>query len=148
MRKRLIALILALTLLCAGALAEESGRENLLVNGDFSLLDGGLPSGWRVEAWFTEDGVSELSVDPDGYDGNAARICNNSLNDARFAQTVAVEPDTLYRVSCVCRASGIGDAGAGATVSIEDTFSYSNATPAARGRRWSCTAAPARSRRK
>ena len=113
MRKRLIALILALTLLCAGALAEESGRENLLVNGDFSLLDGGLPSGWRVEAWFTEDGVSELSVDPDGYDGNSARIRNNSLNDARFAQTVAVEPDTLYRVSCVCRASGIGDAGRG-----------------------------------
>src|SRR5699024_1321656 len=49
------------------------------------------------------------------------------LNDARFAQTVAVEPDTLYRITCVCRASGIGDAGAGATISIENTFSYSNA---------------------
>ena len=81
--------------------------------------------------------------------GNSAHIQNFSLNDARFAQTVAVEPDTLYRITCVCRASGIGDAGAGATISIENTFSYSNAVrdTAASGRRSSCTAGRARIRR-
>ena len=123
MRKLFAFALAALMLLMAGALAEE----NLLTNGDFSALEGGLPAGWSVEQWFMEDGVSALSVDPDGYDGNSAHIQNFSLNDARFAQTVAVEPDTLYRISCVCRASGIGDAGAGATISIKDTFSYSNA---------------------
>ena len=119
MRKLFAFALAALMLLMAGALAEE----NLLTNGDFSALEGGLPAGWSVEQWFMEDGVSALSVDPDGYDGNSAHIQNFSLNDARFAQTVAVEPDTLYRISCVCRASGIGDAGAGATISIKDTFS-------------------------
>ena len=52
---------------------------------------------------------------------------NFSANDARFAQTVAVEPDTLYHIRCVCRAEDIGDAGAGATISVKDTFCYSNA---------------------
>ena len=76
--------------------------------------------------WLTDAGVSLLSVDPDGFDGNCVTVTNVDENDARFAQTVAVEPDTLYRVSGMIRASGCDGDGYGATLSIEDVFVYSD----------------------
>ena len=119
MRKFFCVLISILMLSSAlAALAEE----NLLVNGDFSETDGFNPSGWSREMWFTDEGVSALSIETDGYEGGCVSVSNFGLNDARFAQTVSVEPDTLYRISCLCRAEGIGDSGIGATISVKDTF--------------------------
>ena len=123
MRKFFCVLISILMLSSAlAALAEE----NLLVNGDFSETDGFNPSGWSREMWFTDEGVSALSIETDGYEGSCISVSNFGLNDARFAQTVSVEPDTLYRISCLCRAEGIGDSGIGATISVKDTFCYSD----------------------
>ena len=123
--KRLFCILLALSaLLCASAWAEEG--ENLVVNGDFSQLDAqGLPVGWSREMWFTDEGVSKLYADSDGYEGSCAAVVNADPNDARFVQTLRVEPDSLYRFSCMVRAEGCGDAAYGATLSFEDTFSYS-----------------------
>ena len=45
--------------------------------------------------WFTDEGVSLLSVEEDGYEGRCVSVSNVGINDARFAQTVEVEPDTL-----------------------------------------------------
>ena len=112
-----VALLLSIVSVCA--LAEE----NMLSNGDFSLSSGDFPDGWSIEVWYTDAGVSALTVESDGYDGDCIRVSNLSENDARYAQTVAVEPDTLYRISCMCRASGIPDGSIGATSSIKDTFS-------------------------
>ena len=102
------------------------GGENLLKNGDFSEIDGDLPEGWRRDMWLTDAGVSLLTVDEDGYEGSCVTVTNVDENDARFAQTVAVEPDTLYRVSGMIRASGCDEDGYGATLSIEDVFVYSD----------------------
>ena len=125
--KRLICAVVALLLaLCLswGAYAQEA--ENLLVNGDFSEIDGGDPVGWRRDMWLTDAGVSLLTVDPDGYEGSCVTVTNVDENDARFAQTVAVEPDALYRFSGMIRASDCDGEGYGATLSIEDVFVYSD----------------------
>lgn len=122
MRKYLSILCIILTLLLLpSALAEE----NLLRNGDFSDVNGDMPAEWEKGMWLTDMGVSILKVESDGYDGNCISVQNVASNDARFAQTVSVEPNTLYRISCMCMAEGIGEEGAGATISIEDTFCYS-----------------------
>ncbi|MBQ3424002.1 MAG: glycosyltransferase family 39 protein, partial [Clostridia bacterium] len=122
--KRAFCAVLALlwALWGAWALAEE---ENLLKNGDFSLSDGELPENWRKEMWLTVQGVSLLSMAEDGYEGSCVTVTNVDANDARFAQTVKVLPDSLYRISGMIRASGCDEDGYGATLSVEDVFVYS-----------------------
>ena len=119
--KRMISAVLALLLLaslCGLALAEE----NLILNGDFSEMEGELPAHWRKEMWETDPGISVLSVDPDGYEGNSLSVINVDPNDARYAQTVAVEPNTIYRISGMVWAEGCDEGGYGATLSVGDTF--------------------------
>ncbi len=117
----LAALLLALSL--TAALAD---GENLLVNGDFSQSEDGLPTGWRTDMWLTDAGVSLLSADSDGFDGGCITVENVDANDARFAQTVSVEPDSTYCLSGMIRAEGCDADGYGATLSIQDTFVYSD----------------------
>ena len=126
MKRRTRALLALLLLLCFSCAATAEAGENLLKNGDFSLVNGDDPENWRRDMWLTDSGVSLLSVDPDGYEGNCVTVVNVDENDARFAQTVRVKPDTVYRVSGMIRASGCDEDGYGATLSIEDVFVYSD----------------------
>ena len=131
--KRVLCAALALVLvLLAGipALAEE----NLIENGGFEQLDGGQPAIWQREMWLTDTGVSLLDVEEDGYEGRCVSVANVDENDARYAQTVAVEPDTLYRISAMVKAEGCDPAGNGATISIGDTFVYSESLYDTKGR--------------
>ena len=121
--RKFICILFAILILAIPALAEE----NLLINGDFTQTKNGNPVGWSRDMWFTDEGVSILDVDANGYEGDCISIRNVSINDARFTQVVAVEPDTLYRISCMCKVSGVSDEGIGATISIKDTFTYSDA---------------------
>ncbi len=124
MKKLLCALAALLLILCPGtALAEE---ENLIVNGGFSDVDGDVPEGWTRDMWLTDVGVSILTVDPDGYEGGCVTVTNVDENDARFAQTVEVEPNTVYRLSGMIRAEDCDEEGYGATLSIQDVFVYSD----------------------
>ena len=122
--KRIVCALVGLMLLLSigvTALAEE----NLIVNGDFSQMDGKLPAGWQKAMWQTDAGISLLSVEDYGYEGTCIRVQNVDANDARFAQTVAVEPNSVYRVSGMVWASDCNESGYGATLSIGDTFVYS-----------------------
>jgi hypothetical protein len=121
--KKLLCALMALMLILGAALAES---ENLLENGGFSSDDGDLPSGWRRDMWLTDAGVSLLTVDPDGFEGSCVTVTNVEENDARFAQTVKVAPDTLYRLSGMVRAEGCDADGYGATLSIADVLVYSD----------------------
>ncbi len=124
MKKLLGALgALLMILVLTEGLAEEG---NLLLNGDFTSVDGDLPLGWRRDMWLTDVGVSLLTVDENGYDGRCVTVTNVDENDARFAQTVAVEPDAIYRLSGMIRAEGCDADGYGATLSVEDVFVYSD----------------------
>ena len=123
--KRLFSLLFAL-LMVLSAFAYAGADENLIVNGNFSHIDAnGLPEGWSREMWFTDAGVSKLYVEKDGYDGSCIAVVNADANDARFAQTISVEPDSLYMFSCMVKAENCGADGYGATLSFENCFSYS-----------------------
>lgn len=105
----------------------ESENENLLYNGDFSLLNSqGMPEGWYTESWFTAEGYTVYGNVEGMEGGNAVTIHNLGSNDARFAQTVSVMPESLYKLSGYIRAEGIADAGWGANLSIEGLYAYTD----------------------
>ena len=125
--KRLLLLLTALVCLCAGQAALSDGA-NLLRNGDFSdLAADGLPAAWTPDAWLTAEGYTIYSA---GAAPDASHwICVNNigLNDARFRQTVRVQPETLYCLSGDIRADGIEDQGWGANLSVSDLYASSEA---------------------
>ena len=132
MKKLLCALALVSLLLSQAAFAQAA--ENLIENGDFSEMDGDLPAGWRREMWLTDAGISLLSVEADAWEGGGVSVTNVDANDARFAQTVQVEPNTLYRISGMIRAEGCDGDGYGATISVGGVFVYSESKYDTHGR--------------
>ena len=114
-------------LLMISAAAEGGAEENLLYNGDFEILDeDGLPDGWFPDAYLMDPGYSVFSI-TDGLAGDgshAAMINNTATNDARYAQDVAVEPDTLYCLSGYVRANDV-TGGHGANLSVEGVYAFS-----------------------
>ena len=118
----LIFLLLTVFLSCGIANAE-----NLLLNGSFEELDeNGMPVGWSSDAYVQDTGYTFFSVENNNaQDGkNAASIRNIGENDARFAQRVEVNPDSLYRFSGYFRTSDVAG-GRGANLSIEGLYVFS-----------------------
>ena len=100
---------------------------NLLTNPGFEELTGsGMPVGWSTDAYYSQEGYTLFSVaDDDETHGNYAVITGLADNDARFRQTVKVEPESLYRLSGWIRANVTDEAGRGANLSIEGLYAFS-----------------------
>ena len=115
-----ITILLLMILLTAGS------AENLLENGDFQILDEeGLPEGWYTDAYTLDTGYTVFGIaEGDSEHPYAAEICNIGENDARFAQTVNVDPDSLYLLSGYIRAEGV-EGGHGANLSVEGVYAFS-----------------------
>lgn len=95
-----IALFLALLCLLSALSAQ---AENLLDNADFAQLDdSGSPVNWRTDAY--NGGNSQFGVETLEDGATALTILNFDDNDARWVQTVAVEPNTEYVLTCRVRA--------------------------------------------
>ncbi|MEA4897703.1 MAG: phospholipid carrier-dependent glycosyltransferase [Christensenellaceae bacterium] len=122
-KKWMLGFALILLLIGRAALASE----NLLENGGLEAVDAyGAPAAWTAAMWHWDEGVSALTVSPDGFaGGRALHIHNASENDARFLQTVDVEPDTCYRITAKVKASGADRDRAGAGLSIDNSFASS-----------------------
>ena len=121
MKKMLWILALVLMLVPQAALAE-----NLIQNPGFEDASGGMPEFWQRDMWEFDESVSVLSLDGNAYQGSySAKVENLSANDARFVQTVEVEPGATYRIACRVRAEGVGPDEDGAGISVEDTFASS-----------------------
>lgn len=106
-------------------LAEEDN--NLLVNPGFEEIgSNGLPVGWYTDAYVKREGVSRFSVTETGLNSQSAALIENfDMNDARFAQTVKVRENAMYRLSGWIRAEDILDAGHGANLSVEGVYVFS-----------------------
>jgi len=97
---------------------------NLLKNGDFESVSGeGLPDDWLPDAYLSIYGVSDFEVS-DGQSGRGITIRNNDANDARFVQTVQVQPNTLYELSGYVKAKALD--GRGANLSIMQVSAVSD----------------------
>lgn len=124
LQKRLSGALLALVLILLPlrGLAESTGAENLIFNPEVDGL-----SGWTADAWDPGAELTTHALADEGYDDDTSLyVENHSANDARYIQTIWVEPDTIYRISCYVKAEGCGEDATGATLSIEDTFVYSD----------------------
>ncbi|HSK68137.1 MAG TPA: hypothetical protein VLA21_02625, partial [Candidatus Limnocylindria bacterium] len=132
MNKRGLWLLAALAVLAAalalvfwprGDAPAEYGRE-LLKNGGFEeWTEDGLPAHWDPDAYFRDADISEYHSVP-GREGSAGRVYSRSPNDARFAQTVAVRPGTMYRFSGYVLADAEG--GSGANLSVSGLYVFSD----------------------
>ena len=123
MRRVFLVLSLLLCLLLpAASLAEgdTASEENLLYNSDFSLTAASetLPAGWELVTYIEDDAAA--AVELCDADGTAyVKITNFVSNDTRLVQSVAVQPETVYRIRAnVCTESVRGELGA--TVSIDN----------------------------
>ncbi len=127
-RVRRIGIGILLLLAAVFVFSASATAENLLENGSFEELDAeGMPVGWYTDAYLTDEGYTVFTVEedeesPDG--GNVVSIQNVAMNDARFAQQVAVEPETLYCFSGYIRAEGVEE-GRGGNLSIEGLYAFS-----------------------
>ena len=93
---------------------------NLLKNGDFSQADENvLPAGWYTDAYIHTAGYTDYSME-----NGIVTIVNHALNDARFAQKVSVQPDSLYCLTGYIRAQA--DGGLGANLSVSDVYAFSS----------------------
>lgn len=124
-----LALALIFSLLPGLALGEEAG-ENLLTNGSFEELDAsGFPAGWSKGMYDWNDGITVFdTVEGGAHSGtHSARLRSFGENDARYEQTVACEPSTLYKLSGWARTEDVSMDVVGANLSVENAFSLSNA---------------------
>ena len=120
------ALFILILLLLSAVILYAEAEENLIENGDFKAVDGdGLPEGWYTDAYVLDTGYTVFSVKQGDRDhSTVAEINNIGNNDARFAQTVPVEPDSLYCLSGYIKAENIRG-GHGANLSVEGVYAFS-----------------------
>jgi hypothetical protein len=90
------------------------------MNPSFEEIADGNSVGWETVVWNKESNATEFSV----VSGNACAgerwisIVNNVPNDARYMQTVTVEGNTIYKISCCVRTEEVGEHGTGACISF------------------------------
>ncbi len=117
-----LVLTAAVFFLLRGNHASGGTYDNLIQNGDFEALDNeGLPLHWYTDA-YAYQGYTTFDIG-NGMEGNGAHIQNEYGNDARFAQTVSVSPNTLYCLRGWIRADAEG--GLGANLSVEGIYVFS-----------------------
>ena len=127
----LIAALMVIVLIVSATMLFGKGKDrpiqqgNLLHNGDFSAVTGGMPDGWGTGMWVTSAGASYL--EPVSAGGETAVLIENAApNDARFEQTVAVRENATYKLTARAMAEGCDPAILGANVSFLGVYGTSN----------------------
>ena len=124
-----LALVLAA---CAVVFLAQREREqpvtpgNLLENGDFSAVTGGMPDHWNTGMWVTSAGASYLEAATAADGTTAALVENVAANDARFEQTVSVRENATYRLTARVMAEGCDPEELGANVSFLGVYGTSD----------------------
>ena len=124
--KRYIPLFISLFIVLGLMPLQSVHAENLLENADFSELDDeNLPVFWYTDAYVQDTAYTSFEItDADSAHPHAAVIHNFGKNDARFVQSVEVEPNSLYLLSGDIRADEV-EGGHGANLSVEGVYQFS-----------------------
>ena len=96
---------------------------NLILNSSFEDVSGTMPSNWSVDAWKCTLGAFDIKVETgSAHSGDKfVTITNNIINDIRLKQTINVEKNSIYKLSCWIKTenAAIGKNETGANISIE-----------------------------
>jgi len=100
--------------------------DNLLLNGDFENGDY-LPANWLPDSWAS--GAAFVWDNTQSHQGSrSVKISLTTLNDARWIQTLTVQPNTDYRLSGWIKTENVahssGSVDAGANLSIYGTWDH------------------------
>ncbi|WP_181907424.1 phospholipid carrier-dependent glycosyltransferase [Cohnella lupini] len=98
----------------------DSGDANLVLNGSFEETTADEPANWLRDAYLAGEENSRLTVvEGDAHAGSRfATIENLQPNDAKWTQTVSVQPETLYKLSCWVRVGNAGEGATGANIGV------------------------------
>ena len=121
-----IIVCVALLLLSFSGYAAESVE--LLNNGGFEKFTlTGKPTDWAPNMYRRDDGISRVIVtDEKARTGKySALVENGGANDARFISAVAVEPQSMYRLSGYIWVESMEETGNGANLAVEDVSAFS-----------------------
>ena len=101
-----------------------SGK-TLIQNGGFEDTGAAnLPKEWYTESYIADAEHAVYGIGEGRNGTTAAYIRNDTPNDTRFAQTISVQPNTLYCLHGYVKANT--EHGHGANLSIEDVYAFSN----------------------
>ncbi|QJD83036.1 phospholipid carrier-dependent glycosyltransferase [Cohnella herbarum] len=120
-RSALFVLLLLASMIPSMTVYGEDAERNLVLNGGFEEVNVGEPASWIRDAYYVGDDYSQMKVaEGDARTGSRfATIESLQPNDAKWTQTVSVEPDTLYKLSGWVRVARIDNEGAtGANLSV------------------------------
>jgi hypothetical protein len=127
----MIIVVCATTFLTSGnayAAPYHADSTNLFLNGGFEAGDfspTGSPDGWWPDAYISS--AAFLWDDTQAHEGNrSVKITAETLNDARWVQTVSVQPNTIYQVSGWIKTENVARTeDRGANLSLLGTWSSS-----------------------
>ena len=134
MNRKPLSVTFAIILLVCLALLSESANatvgtlpvSNVLLNGDFENGDY-LPTNWFPDSWAS--GAAFVWDNTQPHQGSkSVRISLATPNDARWIQSVTVQPNTEYRLSGWIKTENVahssGPVDAGANLSVYDTWDH------------------------
>jgi hypothetical protein len=127
-RKILSTLALSLFVCSAGLASELTTHPDAVTNGGFEAgeLD---PTAWRRDAYLPASAAFAWDGTQAHEGSRSVKISALAANDARWLQTVAVEPDTTYLLSGWIRTAGVTDTlevvNAGANLCLYGTWDRS-----------------------
>ncbi len=106
-----------------------SASESLKIqNPGFEEVQSGKADFWGEDFWDKTSGYTKYVVD-DKVKHSGKRsgcIINNNANDARYKQTIKVEKDSYYELSCWVKTENVGKKAKGANISVEGVMATSN----------------------
>lgn len=101
--------------------AMHANAQNLIKNGNFSIITGNLPSEWRMDSYQKDEGV-HFEVIPQE---KALKLSAKQDNHVYALQEVKVEKGKNYRFSAKVKTEGVGENGNGALLSLYYMIAYS-----------------------
>jgi hypothetical protein len=118
--KKLIVFLITAALLLTIAVASYAQVINYIFNGSFEQLIDGSPANWVTHSYDKSSDAAVFKVETDNpqLGEKYATITNNVPNDSRYIQTVLVEENKKYKLSCYIKTENVSEEGNGANLSI------------------------------
>ena len=121
MLKKTVLLIIVMVIALIPTISLCSEVQNILFNNSFELTKDDAPANWIKKSWNNDPGSVEYKIETDNpHSGEKyVSITNKIENHSRYIQSVLVEENKKYKISCYIKTENVSEKGKGANISIE-----------------------------